>query len=48
LNWGEELVQELGSSIKRFGDPTTQTNTPKTVEEVATKVMKANKVVELF
>jgi len=42
------MVQELESSTKGFGDPTTQTNTPKFVEEVITEVMKANKVVELF
>jgi hypothetical protein len=42
------MVQELESSTKGFGDPTTQTNTPKFVEEVTTEVMKANKVAELF
>jgi hypothetical protein len=28
------MVQELGSFAKGFGDPTTQTSTPKFVEEV--------------
>jgi hypothetical protein len=38
----------LGSSAKGYGDPTTQTSTPKSVEEVVAKVMKANKAAELF
>jgi hypothetical protein len=38
----------LGSSVKGFGDLTTQTSTPKSVEEVTTEVMKANKAVVLF
>jgi hypothetical protein len=38
----------LGSSVKEYGDPPTQTSTPKSVEEVATKVMKVDKAVELF
>jgi hypothetical protein len=42
------MVQELGSSIEGFGDPMTQTNTPKYVEEVAAEVMKVNNVVGLF
>ncbi len=42
------MVQELGSSVKEYGDPPTQTSTPKSVEEVATKVMKVDKAVELF
>ncbi len=42
------MVHELESSIKGSRDPTTWTSTPKSMEEVATKVMKANKVLELF
>jgi hypothetical protein len=42
---GRKMVQDLGSSVDGFGDPT---STPKLVEEVATKVMKVNKVTELF
>ncbi len=41
-------MQELGSSKEGFIDPTTQTSTPNFVEEVATKVMKADKVAQLF
>jgi hypothetical protein len=42
------MVQKLKSYVEGSGNPTTQTSTPKFVEEVATKVMKANKVAELF
>jgi hypothetical protein len=42
------MVQELGSFAKASKDPTTQTSTPKYVEEVAIEIMKVNKVVELF
>jgi hypothetical protein len=42
------MVQELGSSAKGSGDPTTWTSTPKSVEEVAIKVMKVDKTSELF
>ncbi len=45
---GRTMVQEMGSSVKGFGDPSTHTSTPKSVEEVAIEVMKAYKVVELF
>ncbi len=38
----------MGSSTKGFWDPTTQTSTPKFMEEVTVEVMKANKVIELF
>jgi hypothetical protein len=38
----------LGSSTKGSRDPTTQTSTPKSVDEVAAEVMKVNKEVELF
>jgi hypothetical protein len=34
--------------MEGFKNPTTQTNTPKFVEEVAIKVMERDKVVELF
>ncbi len=45
---GRTMVHEMGSSIEGFGNPSTHTSTPKSVEEVAIEVMKANKVVELF
>ncbi len=45
---GKKMVQELGSSIEGFRDPMTQTSTPKSMEEVVAKVMKVDKVVELF
>jgi hypothetical protein len=38
----------MGSSIEGFKDPMTQINTPKSMEEVVTKVMQVDKVVELF
>jgi len=38
----------MGSSVKGSRDPSTHTSTPKSVEEIATEVMKADKVVELF
>ncbi len=41
-------MQELGSSTKESIDLMTQTNTPKSMEEVVTKVMKVDKVVEVF
>ncbi len=42
------MVQELGSFVEGPKDPTTQTSTPKSMVEVAVKVMKADKAVELF
>jgi hypothetical protein len=45
---GRRMVKELGSSRKGYEDPRTQTSTPKSVEEVATKVMKVDKAAELF
>ncbi len=42
------MVQELGSYVEGSGDPTTQTSTPKSMEEVAVGVMKIDKVAELF
>jgi hypothetical protein len=45
---GRRMVHEWGSYAKGSRDPTTQTNTPKSMEEVATKVMKANKAAMLF
>ncbi len=48
LELGRKMVQELGSFMKWSRNFTTQTCTPKFVEEVATKVMQANKVIELF
>jgi hypothetical protein len=32
------MVQELGSFVEGFKDPTTQTSTPKFVEEVVAKL----------
>jgi hypothetical protein len=45
---GRRIVQELGKSVEGSRDPMTQTSTPKSMEEVATKVMKVDKVAELF
>ncbi len=42
------MVQELGSFVEGSRDPTTQTSTPKFVEEVAAEIMKVDKVTELF
>jgi hypothetical protein len=42
------MVEELGSFAQGSRDPTTQTNTPKSMEEVVVEVMKADKIVELF
>ncbi len=41
-------MREMGSSTKGSENPMTQTSTPKFVEEVVTKVIQAQKVVELF
>ncbi len=38
----------MGSFVEGFGDPMTQTSTPKSMEEVAIKVMKADKAIQLF
>jgi hypothetical protein len=38
----------LGSFVEGFGDPTTQTSTPKYVEEVVVEVMKTYKAIESF
>ncbi len=42
------MVQELGSFVEGFGDPMTQTSTPKFVEEVLIEVMKVDMANELF
>jgi hypothetical protein len=42
------MVQELGSSVEGYGDPTTHIGTPKSMEEVVAEVMKVDKAVELF
>ncbi len=42
------MVQDLRSSTEGSRDPTSQTSTPKSVEEVVTEVLKIDKVVELF
>jgi hypothetical protein len=42
------MVHELGSSVEGYGDSTTQTSTPKFVEEVAVEVMKLDKATKLF
>ncbi len=41
------MVQELKSYAKGFGNPMTQTSTPKSMGEVAAKAMKVDKVVDL-
>jgi len=38
----------LGSSTKGYEDPTTQTSIPKSMEEAATKVMKADNAIKFF
>jgi hypothetical protein len=38
----------LGSSIEGFGNPTILTRIPKSMEEVVAKIMKVDKIVELF
>jgi hypothetical protein len=45
---GRRMVHELRSSTEGSGDPRTHISTPKSVEEVAAKVMKVNKVTKLF
>jgi hypothetical protein len=48
LELGRIMVKELGSYVKGSGDHKSQTSTPKFVEEVVAKVMKADKTTELF
>ncbi len=38
----------MGSFVEGSGDPTTQTHTPKLMEEVDVEIMKVDKAVELF
>jgi hypothetical protein len=45
---GSRIVQEFGSSKEGSKNPTTQTSTPRFVEELFVEVMKANKTTELF
>jgi hypothetical protein len=45
---GKRMVQELRSSTKESMDLMTQTNTPKSTKKVVAKVMKVDKVDELF
>ncbi len=45
---GKRMVQEMGSFVQGFKNPTTQISTPKSMEEMDVKVMQANKVVKLF
>jgi len=45
---GKKMVQKLGSSTEGSKDPMAQIITPKFMEEVATKVMKADKATKLF
>ncbi len=42
------MVYELGSFVEGFGDPMTQTSTPKSMEEVAIEVMKVDNAIQLF
>jgi hypothetical protein len=48
FGYGNIIVHELGSFGKGFKNSTIQTSTPKSMEEVVTKVMQVDKVVELF
>ncbi len=41
-------VHEMESFVKGSKNPTTQTNTPKSMEKLVAKVMQANKIAELF
>ncbi len=45
---GSRLVQEMGSFAEKSKNLMTQTNTPKSVEEVVIEVMQADKAIELF
>ncbi len=45
---GRRMVQELGSSTKRFGNLMTQISTLNFMEKVAAKVMKPSKLIKLF
>ncbi len=45
---GRRMVHELGSSVEGSGNPMTWTSTPKSMEEVATKVMKAIRYLSYF
>jgi hypothetical protein len=38
----------MESFVKGSKNPTTQTNTPKSMEKLVAKVMQANKIAELF
>jgi hypothetical protein len=38
----------MGSFVKRSKNPMTQTSTPKSMEEISTKVMRTRKEIELF
>jgi hypothetical protein len=38
----------MGSFVERSKNPRTQTNTPKSMEEVPTKIMQTYKAIELF
>jgi len=44
----EKMVQELGSFVEGSRNPTTQTSTPKFVEEVVVEVLHGNKAIALF
>ncbi len=41
-------MHEMGSFVKGSKNPTTQTSTPKSMEEISTKVMQTQKEIELF
>jgi len=42
------LMQKMGSSIEGSKNPMAQISTPKSIEEVATKVMQVDKATKLF
>ncbi len=48
LGLGNILIQELGSFVEGSKNPTTQTSTPKSMDEVVEEVMQADKEAKLF
>jgi len=48
LELGRRMVQKLGSFVEGFKNPTTQTSTPKSMEEIVIEVMQADITIKLF
>jgi hypothetical protein len=48
LELGGRMVQKLGSFVEGFKNPTTQTSTPKSMEEIVIEVMQADITIKLF